>query len=72
MSDEGVDKMIGILNVLDGFLSKSKYLAGDNVTIADLSLLGTISTLAVSCLKHKVSIILTFFIFKTFRTWDTI
>lgn len=52
--------MVGILNVLDGFLSKSKYLAGDNVTIADLSLLGTISTLAVRCLKHKVSIILTF------------
>ena len=48
MSKECVDKMIDILNVLDGFLSKSKYLAGDNVTIADLSLLGTISTLAVS------------------------
>ncbi|CAO1428690.1 unnamed protein product [Diamesa tonsa] len=46
MSKEGVDKMIGVLNVLDGFLSNSKYLAGDNVTIADLSLLGTISTLA--------------------------
>lgn len=49
MSKEGIDKMIVVLNVLEVFLSKSKYLAGDNVTIADLSLLGTISTLAVSC-----------------------
>lgn len=44
---ENRQKLVNTLNVLDGFLSKSKWLAGNEITIADFSILGTITTVKV-------------------------
>ncbi|XP_053683000.1 glutathione S-transferase 1 isoform X1 [Sabethes cyaneus] len=41
-------KMLDGLEFLDKFLEKSKYVAGDSLTIADLSILATISTYEVA------------------------
>lgn len=43
------------LTVLDGFLSNSKWFAGNNITIADYAILGTITTVKVSSLKFSLN-----------------
>jgi glutathione S-transferase len=42
------EKLIDTLNVLESLLVKSKWFAGDDITIADFSILGTITTVKVS------------------------
>lgn len=42
------EKLIDTLNILDGFLTKSKWFAGENITVADFSILGTITTVKVN------------------------
>lgn len=44
---ENREKLVNTLNVLDGFLSQSKWIAGNEKTIADFSVLGTITTVKV-------------------------
>lgn len=48
MSQSASDAIIDTAIVLDHFLEKSKWIAGDNLTIADFSLLTIITTL-VEC-----------------------
>lgn len=45
--DEMREKLAATLTVLDGFLSQNKWFAGSNITIADFSILGTITTVKV-------------------------
>lgn len=46
--DESREKLINTLAVLDGFLHKTKWFAGNDITIADFAILGTITTVKVS------------------------
>lgn len=48
------EKLINTLNALDGFLNKSKWFAGNDITIADISILGTITTVKVGKQHHKL------------------
>ena len=45
--DQQREKLVATLINLDGYLGKSKWIAGDVMTIADLSILGTITTVKV-------------------------
>ncbi|CRL00424.1 CLUMA_CG013690, isoform A [Clunio marinus] len=42
---EDREKLVNTLNYLDNLLSKTQWFAGNNITIADYSILGTITTL---------------------------
>lgn len=44
---ESREKLVNTLDVLDGFLSNSQWFAGNEVTIADFSILGTVTTVKV-------------------------
>lgn len=39
--------MLATMKVLDGFLEANKFIAGDNLTIADLSVLSNVSSIFV-------------------------
>jgi len=45
---EKLTKLEDALKFLDGFLEKSEYAAGDNLTLADISLVATVSTLEIA------------------------
>lgn len=45
--DQQREKLVATLNNLDGYLANSKWIAGDAMTISDLSILGTITTVKV-------------------------
>ncbi|CAH0589993.1 unnamed protein product [Chrysodeixis includens] len=45
-NEEQLEKLNDVYNILDKYLSKTKYVAGDHLTIADISYLSNISTLA--------------------------
>lgn len=47
IKQEARDKFTDCFKVLDGYLEECKWIAGDNLTIADISLLATIVTVAV-------------------------
>lgn len=47
-SEDNEKKMMDALDFLDKFLAKSKYVAGDSMSIADLSILATISSYDVA------------------------
>ena len=47
IKQEARDKFTDCFKVLDGYLEESKWIAGDNLTIADISFLATIVTVAV-------------------------
>ncbi len=55
--DNNLEKLPGLFNILDGALAKSKYLAGDNFTLADLNT-ASVATIApllgfnLSAYKH--------------------
>lgn len=49
--DQQREKLVATLKNLDGYLGKSKWIAGDVMTIADLSILGTITTVKVNIFK---------------------
>ena len=49
------EKLFDTLNVLESFLAKSKWFAGDELTIADFSILGTITTVKVSRQRNNFS-----------------
>lgn len=49
---ESREKLTDTLTVLDGFLSNTKWVAGNNITIADYSILGTITTVKVGPFIH--------------------
>lgn len=42
------DDFAGAIDFLEGFLTKNKYAAGDHLTIADLSLVASASTMEVN------------------------
>jgi len=44
LDQEKVDIFKKNLDLLEGFLSQSKYVAGDSLTIADMSIMATLST----------------------------
>lgn len=41
------DDIVAILNVLEGFLEKNKFIAGDHLTLADLSVLANVASIMV-------------------------
>lgn len=43
-----IEKIEASLNILDNILKSSKYVAGDDMTLADFALIATVSTLDVS------------------------
>lgn len=48
---EDREKLVNTLNVLDGYLAENKWIAGSNMTIADLSILGTITSIKVKFVR---------------------
>lgn len=46
--DENREKLSNTFDILDGFLHKTKWFAGDDITIADFAIVGTITTVKVS------------------------
>lgn len=46
--DENREKLTSTLSFLDGLLGTTKWFAGDEMTIADFAILGTITTVKVS------------------------
>lgn len=44
---EDREKLVNTMNVLDGFLGDNPWFAGADMTIADLSILGTMTSLKV-------------------------
>ncbi|CAO1321650.1 unnamed protein product [Diamesa serratosioi] len=54
--DQQREKLVATLQNLDGYLEKNKWIAGEAMTIADLSILGTITTVkefGYNLNKHK-------------------
>lgn len=45
------DKIMETMSVLDSFVASSLWFAGDNVTLADLSILPNVSQIKVNFLK---------------------
>ncbi|KAL9693343.1 hypothetical protein quinque_012628 [Culex quinquefasciatus] len=52
-SETAVKKLDEVLKLLDGFLAKGKYVAGDTLTLADFSIAGTMSILTL--VEHDLS-----------------
>lgn len=52
-SETAVKKLEEVLKLLDGFLAKGKYVAGDTLTLADFSIAGTMSILTL--VEHDLS-----------------
>lgn len=53
---ENREKLTNTLSNLNAFLTESKWFAGDNITIADISILGTITTVKVSKLGAFINL----------------
>lgn len=47
-SEEALQKLKDVIKLLDGFLEESNFVAGDHLTIADISIIATMSTIEVS------------------------
>jgi len=45
--DEYRERLVNTLNTLDSFLADDQWIAGENVTIADYSVLATVTTVKV-------------------------
>lgn len=50
ISDENRERLVNSLIILESFLNSSKWIAGNKITIADFSVLGSITSLKVD--KH--------------------
>lgn len=47
-SEEALQNLKDVIKLLDGFLEDSNFVAGDHLTIADISIIATMSTIEVS------------------------
>lgn len=47
ISEEAIKELHASLALLEGFLEKTDYVAGNNLTLADLSILAGVSSLVV-------------------------
>lgn len=50
-SEEALQNLKDVIKLLDGFLEDSNFVAGDHLTIADISIIATMSTIEVSISK---------------------
>jgi glutathione S-transferase len=53
ISQESIDNITNVLTVLEGFLENNAYFAGDELTIADFSILTTITTFYVRLINSQ-------------------
>ena len=48
ISQANRDEVMEIMTILNGFLEKSKFIAGDHLTIADFSIVANVSSFVVT------------------------